>query len=219
MSIFTLGFLKGAADRVASTFDAMAEQERQDKLLADERAYQERMTRQAQEFQAGESLLGRQFQAGQAQKGREFEKNMFDLQTTANQEAEEMRYFNQILINEIQLQDQLKYGPQIAKAEADAARESRETEAANIQSRMDKADPNQTLVIPQQFTTVTKPGVTTSGFQNLPRDASELSQLKEIVDRTKLALMAQPELLSTETRDSLGQTLDEVSIELETNTD
>jgi hypothetical protein len=53
----------------------------------------------------------------------------------------------------------------------------------------------------------------------MPRDASELSQLKEIVDRTKLALMAQPELLSTETRDSLGQTLDEVSIELETNTD
>ena len=87
MSIFTLGFLKGAADRVASTFDAMAEQERQDKLLADERAYQEKMTRQAQEFQAGESLLGRQFQAGQAQKGREFEKKMFDLQTTANEEA------------------------------------------------------------------------------------------------------------------------------------
>lgn len=179
MSIFTLGFLKGAADRVASTFDAMAEQERQDKLLADERAYQEKMTRQAQEFQAGESLLGRQFQAGQAQKGREFEKKMFDLQTTANQEAEDTRYFNQILINEIQFQDQLKYGPKIAKAEADAARESRETEAANIQSQMDQADPNQTLVIPQQFTTVTKPGVTTSGFQNLPKDASELGPYLE----------------------------------------
>ena len=53
----------------------------------------------------------------------------------------------------------------------------------------------------------------------MPRDASEIAQLKDVVDRTRLALMAQPELLSSEARDSLGQTLDEVSIEMQTNTD
>jgi hypothetical protein len=177
MSIFTLGFLKGAADRVANTFDAMAEQERQDKLLAEERAYQERMTLQAQEFQAGESKLGRQFQAKESADQRSFSEKMENLRITAQEDLEKTRFFNQLVAQEAQIQDQIKYGPKLAEIETKADRESRQTEMQTIQGQIDKLKPGETAVIPQQFTTFTREeGIVGTGPQGLPRDASKIAE-------------------------------------------
>lgn len=176
MSIFSLGFLKGAADRVASTFDAMAEQERQDELMAEERAFQERMTLQAQEFQAGESLLQRRAQRLEAGRERDFTERMENLRIQAQQDQSEMDFFNQLIVQEAQIQDQIKYGPKLAEIESTAQRKSRETEMESIQKKINQAEPGATTVIPQQYTTFTKEGPIATGPQGLPRDASTIAK-------------------------------------------
>jgi hypothetical protein len=44
----------------------------------------------------------------------------------------------------------------------------------------------------------------------MPRDASQIGAIKDIVDRARLAIIAQPELLSSDAREGLMASLDDV---------
>lgn len=53
----------------------------------------------------------------------------------------------------------------------------------------------------------------------MPQKASDLVALQQIVDRTKLALKAQPELLSSEAMESIMGDLDEAQMSIDSETE
>jgi hypothetical protein len=53
----------------------------------------------------------------------------------------------------------------------------------------------------------------------MPQRASDLVALQQIVDRTKLALKAQPELLSSEAMESIMGDLDEAQMSIDSETE
>ena len=159
MSIFSLGLLKGASERVSSTFDYMQETDREKATLAEQRQYEARTRKEEREYEEGRQRVANRFALTQFDAQTQAQKDLAELQSSLRQEENDAQLWNEIFLQNLQ---------EDAARIAEEQKEKRlDTRAQEFTKQIQKAPPGSTIVIPQQLTTVTKEGSSDDGLMGL----------------------------------------------------
>ena len=117
MSIFSLGLLKGASERVSSTFDYMQETDREKATLAEQRQYEARTRKEEREYEEGRQRVANRFALTQFDAQTQAQKDLAELQSSLRKEENDEQFWNELFMQNLQ---------------EDAARTSRRTERKTI---------------------------------------------------------------------------------------